>query len=163
MSARTCPDTGHKESRPGKVVNQNWADFEIECSDKENEKRPGTNSKLSCKQQNSNQLWFYFGVRCPAFLDFRFLVPISDSHGGPWNSDQPNIWNRFLTVPIKLPSRENPTPEINRANVIPYFVLTQKYKTFPAIPKIIPTTAGIFPLLLIVQTRNDPFKTYWLH
>ena len=55
--------------------------------------------------------------------------------------------NRFLTVPIKLPSREKPTPEINRARVIPYFVLTQKYKTLPAIPKIIPTTAGILPFL----------------
>ena len=59
--------------------------------------------------------------------------------------------NRFLTVPIKLPSREKPTPEINRARVIPYFVLTQKYKTLPAIPKIIPTTAGILPFLQIVQ------------
>ena len=71
-----------------------------------------------------------------------------------WTANQKTeISNPILTVPIKLPSSEKPTPEMKRAKVIPYFVLTQKYKTFPAIPKIIPTTAGNLPLLFIVQTQ----------
>ena len=73
-------------------------------------------------------------------------------------NEKPEISNPILTVPIKLPSSENPTPETNRAKVIPYFVLTQKYKTFPAIPNMIPTIAGILPFLFIVQTGNLTVK-----
>ena len=104
--------------------------------------------------------------RIPTSFDFIFgsdarLFKISMDRASDWTANgKREIFNPILTVPIKLPSSEKPTPEMKRAKVIPYFVLTQKYKTFPAIPKIIPTTAGNLPFLFIVQTQMK--KVYGL-
>ena len=96
------------------------------------------------------------------FLDLMLdFFQISIIRASDWTANEKQkIVNPILTVPIKLPSSEKPTPEMKRAKVIPYFVLTQKYKTFPAIPKIIPTTAGNLPFLFIVQTQMK--KVYGL-
>ena len=103
--------------------------------------------------------------RIPTSFDFIFgsdarLFQISIIRASDWTANEKQkIVNPILTVPIKLPSSEKPTPEMKRAKVIPYFVLTQKYKTFPAIPKIIPTTAGNLPFLFIVQTQMKSLRS----